>query len=269
MKAESREPRAESPLWDGFSAHQLAASCNVPTLHLFDDIGSTLDVAHTLAEQGALSGTTVLADAQHAGRGRMGRTWSSHHGVGVWCTVIERVVPSEALDVLSLRVGLEIAERMDALAGKPVGVKWPNDLMLDGGKLGGVLVEARWAGDRLGWVAIGVGVNVLGAPDVPGSTSLSPRLKPRAESREPRAPRRFPALMAIVAGIRAAASATGHLSAQEMTRYGSRDTLRGKQIVEPLAGAVSGIAANGALVVETEKGTQHVRTGTIRLAEGR
>ena len=147
-------------VWDGLSAEDLARRCGVPRVKLLRETDSTLDVAHALASQGAPEGTLVVADYQTAGRGRFGRVWSSRPGLGVWCTVIERPNDPEALDVLSIRVGLRAAQALDALAGERVGVKWPNDLVLAAGKVGGILSEARWTGASLAWVAVGVGVGV-------------------------------------------------------------------------------------------------------------
>ena len=254
--AESREPRAESFLWEGHDAGALAIRCGVERLELFDVTDSTLDAAHALAEAGATSGTVVLADAQRAGRGRMGRAWSSEPGRGVWCTVVERSLDLPALDVLSIRVGLEVAERLDTSAGETVGIKWPNDLMLGTTKLGGILVETRWSGTSLAWAAVGVGVNV----STPVGLARAARL--------PKGARRPDVLVAVVAGVRAAAVRTGHLTAEELSRFRARDALRGRRIVEPHEGTVSGIEANGALVVETRRGAKRVRTGTIRMAEG-
>ena len=254
--AESREPSAEGPLWDGHTADALAQLCGVPRLDLFDVIDSTLDAAHAAAEAGASSGTVVLADSQRAGRGRMGRAWSSEPGRGVWCTVVERSVELQALDVLSIRVGIEVAERLDASAADTVGLKWPNDLVLGTGKLGGILVEARWSGSSLAWAAVGVGVNVV----PPAGLARAARL--------PKDATRPAVLVAAVTGVRAAAARPGHLTPDELARFAKRDALRGRRIVEPLAGLVSGIAPNGALIVETRRGAERIRTGTIRLAEG-
>jgi len=155
-----------------------------------------------------------------------------------------------------VRVGIEVAERLDRLVRETVGVKWPNDLVLGLAKLGGILVEARWSGSSLAWVAIGVGVNVVR----PLSQSLAAGM--------PKGVARSDVLVAIVHGARAAAGKMGHLTPEELERFRTRDALRGRRIVEPVAGTVSGIAASGALVVETRQGTERLRTGTIRLAEG-
>lgn len=255
--------------WSGHSADELASRCGVPRVELLAETDSTQDVVHGLAEQLAPAGTVVVADAQRAGRGRFGRTWRSEPGQGVWCTVLERPNPG-GLAVLSLRVGLHCAEALDGFASSNVGVKWPNDLTLSSDfiptlseakrrdlrlkKLGGVLVEARWSGAMLAWVAIGVGINVR-QPNVSGAAGL------RADTD------RADVLVAIVRAVRAAAASLGELTRVELDRYAARDVLAGCAIVSPVAGTVAGITANGALVVNTTSGVEHVRAGTIRLAE--
>src|SRR5688572_8245425 len=119
-----------------------------------------MDVANALAGEGAPAGTLILADAQLAGRGRSGRRWESNSGDGIWMTLIERLNDVSAIDVLSLRIGLRAARALDRFAGVRVGLKWPNDMYLPAGKLGGILVESRWRGPRPEWTAIGIGINV-------------------------------------------------------------------------------------------------------------
>jgi BirA family transcriptional regulator, biotin operon repressor / biotin---[acetyl-CoA-carboxylase] ligase len=242
--------------WDGHTAGALAHRCGVPRVELFAETDSTLDVAHLLAEDGAPAGTVILADVQRAGRGRFGRTWSSHAGRGVWCTVIERPRDASALDVLSIRVGLRAAEALDAFAVPPerVGVKWPNDLVLQAGKLGGILTEARWSGSSVGWVAVGVGINVVAPPDVDSAAGLRDGVQ------------RTDVLSGIVRAVRAACAAAGALTPDEMRRYAARDTLVGRRIVAPGVGTVSGIDSSGALLVETPRGSEPHRAGTIVFA---
>lgn len=258
---QSRPPQAPAAVsslvtWDGHTAGALAHRCAVPHVELFGETDSTLDVAHVLAEDGAPAGTVILADVQRAGRGRFGRTWSSHSGRGVWCTVIERPRDASALDVLSIRVGLRAAEALDEFAVPPerVGVKWPNDLVLGSGKLGGVLAEARWSGSTLGWVAVGVGINVVAPPDVETAAGLRDGVQ------------RTDVLAGIVRAVRGACAAAGSLTSDEMRRYAARDILAGRRIVAPGLGTVSGIDSSGALLVETARGSEAHRAGTIRLA---
>src|SRR5438477_12947961 len=108
-------------------------------VHHYEEVGSTLDMAHEWAAGGAEAGTVIYADAQTEGRGRLGRVWTSEPGAGLWMTSIERPDDASGLDVLSLRVGLLLAPELSRLAGREVQIKWPNDLYLDGKKLAGIL----------------------------------------------------------------------------------------------------------------------------------
>lgn len=255
--------------WDGHTGDELAANCGAARLELLAETDSTQNVAHALAEAGAPAGTVVLADSQSAGRGRLGHSWSSERGAGVWCTVIERPPSPDALDVLSLRVGLYAAENLDPFVGETVHVKWPNDLVIPWSeatrdllyrKLGGILVEARWIGQSLAWVAIGVGVNVTAPANVPEAIGLKTSV------------RRADVFSAIVHAVRDAAMQRRHLTASELRRFSDRDGLAGRRILSPVEGIVAGVTAAGALTIETSRGTEYIRTGTVELAranEGR
>ncbi len=119
-----------------------------PRVHL-RQTESTNSVARALAMRGAVSGTLVTAGAQTAGRGRQGRTWSAPPGaalLGSW--VIRDPHP-----LLSLAAGVAVAE----VAGGGALVKWPNDVLIDGRKVAGILVEGR---PQEGWAVLGIGINV-------------------------------------------------------------------------------------------------------------
>lgn len=126
---------------------------------------STNADASTLAREGAPEGTVVVAASQTGGRGRLGREWSSAPG-GAYVSVVLRpqVAPSDA-GALSLVVGLGIARGLEALGVRP-GLKWPNDVLLDGRKLAGVLLEMSAETDRIAWVVAGFGLNVVRPPEV-------------------------------------------------------------------------------------------------------
>ena len=130
-------------------------------LHYFERVDSTMDLLHQLAAEGAAEGTAVIAGEQLEGRGSRGRSWHSPPG-GLWLSMLFRPAGC-AVEVMSLRVGLAVAEALDDLVPHPVQLKWPNDLMLGERKVGGILCEARWQGHTLGWVAVGVGMNVRNA----------------------------------------------------------------------------------------------------------
>ena len=119
------------------SSSFLASSC-------YEEVGSTLDVAHALAADGAAAGTLVLADAQTAGRGRIGSRVDVGARRGHLAHADRAPARSAALDVLSLRVGLALAPALEPFCDERVRLKWPNDLYVGRRKLGGILVEARW-----------------------------------------------------------------------------------------------------------------------------
>lgn len=250
----SARPDEGTAALDGVSAADLAARLDLPRVAVFASVGSTLDVAHRLAPD-APSGTLVVADEQTAGRGRHGRRWASAPGAGLWLTIIERPTDARALDVLALRCGLYAAESLDAMAGVPVCLKWPNDLFARGGKLAGILIETRWRGTTPDWVAIGFGLNVH-PPAVDGAAGLQPGTT------------RLDALLALVPALRRAAAASRHLSADEMTRWRGRDVATGRAVSHPVEGEVAGIEPDGQLVVTTPDGlrTRH-RTGSLSFAD--
>ena len=232
-----------------------------PRLHYFDRVSSTMDVLHELAAGGAEAGSAVVAGEQLEGRGSRGRSWHSPPG-GLWLSVLFRPPVVQGLEVISLRAGLAVAEAMQHLVGEPLWLKWPNDLILRGRKLGGMLCEARWQGDFLGWVAVGVGLNVqnrvtddleaiavslagLGiAPDFSALTDI------------------------VVAALRKLELNGGELSPSELRRFAARDYLRGRAIREPVAGIVQGLSADGALMVRPDTGPpMALRTGSVTLVD--
>jgi BirA family biotin operon repressor/biotin-[acetyl-CoA-carboxylase] ligase len=241
--------------YDGVAADELARRLSVPRVLAFDSVGSTLDIAHALAAEGAGSGTLVVADAQTAGRGRMGRTWRSEPGAGVWLTLIERPASSKALEVLSLRIGTALAPVLDEFAGGRVRLKWPNDLYVADDKLAGVLIEARWKDGAPEWVAIGVGINVR-----------VPEAEPRAAGLRAGVAR-IDVLGAAVPAIRAAASKSGPLSDEELAIYSDRDLAMGRMCVSPVAGRVAGIDSSGALRVDVGSEVKAVRGGSLVFQE--
>ncbi len=236
-------------------AEVLERELSLPRVELFESIGSTLDVAHQRAADGAPAGTLILADAQTAGRGRHGRNWTSEPGAGIWLTLIERPTDRGSLDVLSLRVGIGIAQALEPLIGEPLRLKWPNDVYRGDGKVAGILVEARWRGREPDWVAVGVGVNVRVPADQPGAGGL-----------ESTGVSRNDVLFAIVPAVRGASRATGPLTEDELEAFSERDLAHGRRISAPVEGLVQGINASGALVVLTEGGIATIQAGSLVLS---
>jgi BirA family transcriptional regulator, biotin operon repressor / biotin---[acetyl-CoA-carboxylase] ligase len=241
--------------YDGVSAADLEAQLDLPRVLIFAEVPSTMDVAHEAAAAGAPAGTLVVADAQTAGRGRLGRSWTAHSSAGVWFTLIERPASAQNLEALPLRVGLELAPALDEFAGESVRLKWPNDLYLGTGKLAGVLSEARWRGGGTvpEWIAVGVGIN-LRAPASEGSAA---ELRAGA--------RRLDVLASAVRAVRCAASRLGALSDAERACFAERDLAAGHRCTEPVAGVVAGIDAAGGLLVDVDGEVAVFRSGSLVL----
>ncbi len=132
-----------------------------------EEVGSTNDLATSAAGGGAPEGTVVAANAQSAGRGRLGRSWASPPGAGLYVSVVLRPLP-HALPLLTIAAGVAVAEGVEAASGLSACVKWPNDVYAGARKLAGILAEAGSspAGDH---VVIGFGINLRPAafpPDV-------------------------------------------------------------------------------------------------------
>jgi BirA family biotin operon repressor/biotin-[acetyl-CoA-carboxylase] ligase len=245
---------ADIAKYDGHDAASLAARVGVPRVVVFDSTASTMDDAHGLAAVGAPAGTVVLADRQTAGRGRAGRRWASESGQGIWTTIIERPNDTAALDVLSIRLGVKLARVLDRYAGARVGLKWPNDLYVAGGKVAGLLVEARWRARRIDWVAIGVGVNLR----VPGGVATAAGLAGDIA--------RLDVLAELIPAVRASAAGRTVLTASELEEFTGRDIAAGRACVDPAPGIVRGITPEGKLLVETATGVQAFRDGSLTLA---
>jgi BirA family biotin operon repressor/biotin-[acetyl-CoA-carboxylase] ligase len=145
-------------------------------IHYAAQVGSTNDVARTLAEKGAPEGTLVIADEQTAGRGRMGRRWSAPPKTSLLMSLIFRpTLPPEEANRLVMACGLAAAEAIEIQTKLSVDAKWPNDLLVGGAKLAGILAEsALLAGsDQLAYVIVGIGVNV-NVRDDPGDNLIYP-----------------------------------------------------------------------------------------------
>jgi BirA family biotin operon repressor/biotin-[acetyl-CoA-carboxylase] ligase len=244
--------------YDGADGPALAARLGVPSVHSYGTVASTMDLAHALAEAGAPAGTVVLADAQDAGRGRQGRGWTSEPGRGIWFTLVERPEEPSGVEVLSLRIGLALAEALDPFATAPIRLKWPNDVFAGDGKLAGILSEGRWRSGRLDWLAIGIGVNVQPPETAPAGTRAG-ALRPGVS--------RLDVLACIVPAVRAAAAASGPLDAGEVARFHARDLAVGRAVVSPSRGIVAGVDASGAVTVVGAAGASLHRAGSLVFEE--
>lgn len=225
---------------------------------------STQDDLLALAEQGEPEGTVAIADVQQAGRGRRGREWCSPAGGGLWFSVLLRP-DAEALTQapISLMAGLAVAEALEDLCGVSARLKWPNDVLVGGQKLAGILGESRETPDGQHLVAIGIGINVtLGPDDLPDDLAASATSVSAATDQPPD---RVALLGAVLAHLETRYTQTcdpeqrpALLKAvgQRLDTIGQRVrvTLEGR---EPMEGEAVGLTARGELVIRDTLDNEH------------
>lgn len=148
----------------------------------FESIGSTNEVAKALAAKDAPEGTLVIAEEQTAGKGRLGRHWMAPAGTSLlFSLLLYPDLTLEEVPRLIMLTCLATAGAIESVTGLPVRFKWPNDILIRGRKMGGVLTEVGVTGERLDYVVVGIGLNVnwdlSQVPELAGkATSLSEEL---------------------------------------------------------------------------------------------
>jgi BirA family transcriptional regulator, biotin operon repressor / biotin---[acetyl-CoA-carboxylase] ligase len=260
--------------------HEFAAAMQVTAdrrgrfgdpLHYFHETTSTNDLAARYAEHGAREGTVVLAAAQTAGRGRLGRNWHSPPGAGLYFSAVIR--DGRAAPYLTLAGGVAVAEGICAATGLPLEIKWPNDVVTRaaGGpsrrrKIAGVLAEASTSSEGLQYVVLGIGINV-------GATAYPPELADRASALEAELGRSvdsahvfaevLAAVAAEVAGL-ATGDASGllarwrRLAPSAVGAAVECETASGR-----MTGIAAGIADDGALLVRSGNRVERVIAGEV------
>ena len=219
-----------------------------PRLHL-RETGSTNDRARELAAAGAPHGTLVTASAQSAGRGRQGRAWSAPPGAALLLSLVLRDPPA----LLPLVAAVAVAET----CGDEARIKWPNDVLIDGRKVAGILAEGR---PQEGWAVLGIGLNVaVRLQDLPAElhdTAGTLGLPPSA------VPARLAALLQALE--RALALDTATL----LDRWRARDALLGSEGTwSGGSGVADGIDGHGRLVVSLPGGGRTaLDAGEVHLA---
>lgn len=130
-------------------------------IRYFHSLPTTQAVAHQWAKEDAPEGALVVAEEQTAGKGRLGHQWISPVGEGIWMSLILRpVISIREASHFTLLTSLAVHQALQPYSHMPIQIKWPNDLLIDGKKVCGILTELKGEQDRVDYLVIGIGVNV-------------------------------------------------------------------------------------------------------------
>lgn len=227
----------------------------------FADVASTQNIAFALAEEGAPHGTVVRAEHQHAGRGRMGRSWDSYAGTALMFSVVLR--PECGVDQLgsfSLMVANILATRFASITDTPISVKWPNDVLLNNRKVSGILMQTRLQETLV--AVLGIGINVLqtAGQTPPGATSLA-----QEAGFQDRETLYDQILLDLGRGMD---SWSPELSVDTLTQIENRLWLKGRHVAlldadRTIDGTIIGVTRTGELRLQTPDGERVVSSGEI------
>lgn len=240
------------------------AGCEI---YCFDSIDSTNTKAKELAEAGHSSGTLVVADQQTLGRGRRGRSWESPAGTGIFMTLMLKpdINPNNA-SMLTLVAAMATARAITEVTGEAAQIKWPNDIVMNGKKVVGILTEMSAQFDYINHIVVGIGINVHNEefPEEIAKTASSLLLE--CGHRIHRASlieaflEEFERLYAV------------YLETEDMSglqkEYDSLLVNRGRQVrvldpKEPFEGKAMGITKKGELIVDTWESRKLVSSGEV------
>jgi len=233
--------------------------------HCFESTGSTMTEAANLAEAGAAHGTVVLAEEQLAGVGRLGRTWLSPPGAGVYCSIVLRLklAPASA-PIASLLIGLAAADAIQKTTDLLCDLRWPNDVLISERKVAGILTQLI---DDCVIAGIGINVNQLGFPSDLRTPATSMRMESngRKQSRE----------QLIVQLLESVDSFSERLNSDGVSEIlrafaAASSYARHRRVIVEESGArgtTAGLDENGFLLIRFDDGrTQRLATGGVRPA---
>jgi len=237
-------------------------------IEYYEELESTNTEALRLALENAPEGTVVIADAQSEGRGRLDRIWESPPSLNLYLSVVLRPdIPAAASSLVPLMIGVAVADIISKYGPGQVRLKWPNDVLIDGKKICGILTEMRTKADRVHFIIVGIGVNInmrkLDFPRGIRETATSLRILTECElDRIDVAIRLFESLerwyRIFLSGGEAAIR-------EKWLQYAD---IIGKRIEvvfksETQRGTVVGLDEHGALLLEGETGVQQVLAGDV------
>jgi len=246
--------------------HRLAGLRLAHPIYLYQQIGSTNDQARQLAEAGAPEGLLMVAEEQTAGRGRSGRVWLTPPGTALAFSLVLRPALPAALSArLTMLAGLATCEALEQAADVKAALKWPNDVLINGRKTAGILIETALSGEQLNYAVLGIGLNVSWSP-APHEVEFPATCVQAEAGREVD---RLTLLRALLARLEAWYPALADEAL--FTAWRARLTMLNQPVeLRSEAGVVAGravdVAPDGALIVQTDSGeTRRVLAGEVHL----
>lgn len=238
-------------------------------VHYLTTVDSTNNRAKDLARQGAPHGTLVVAEEQTAGRGRRGRDWFSEPHSGIFASLIIRPdLAAQRVPLLTLTVGIALAQALHSLGLPEAWLKWPNDVWVGRRKMAGILSELSGQADHIDWVVVGMGINTL-------QTGFPPELEMKATSFLKETGQRVNRAKLLAEILGNLEDLLPLLENPELgpllDKWRSYDRLAGQevQVITPggaFCGLALGITADGALIVRSPDGQeQTVLAGDVSL----
>jgi BirA family biotin operon repressor/biotin-[acetyl-CoA-carboxylase] ligase len=230
--------------------------------HRFDAVDSTQTIAFALADAGAADGTTVVADYQNEGRGRRGRAWHAPAGTALLASIVLRPrVEPKSVPLYSFAAALATADAVEQIAGVGARLKWPNDVLVGGRKVCGILLESRTTPASEPVIAIGIGLNLR-------QTAFPAELAARATSLLIETGRVIPTDDALDAVVEALRSWRLRLEEEGFaplrTRWLERADTIGRHVeVDGIAGIAVDLADDGALVIADGRVRRRIVAGEI------
>ena len=245
--------------------HSLLAENTPHLVTVLPTVDSTNTYLRRLAADGAPDGTAVIAEAQTAGRGRLGRQFASPAGAGLYMSVLlRRDIPVSRLPLLTPYVAVAAARAVERLAPVCVGIKWVNDLRIGERKIAGILTEGGLAdGERLAYAVVGVGINLL-------PSALPEELREIAAAIGDYAPPPSPAAMAAALLDTLFADYATFTDGSFLDEYRRRSVVLGRTVTatdgeRTAIGVAEAIEDDGALRLLTEDGPLRLRAGEVSI----
>jgi BirA family transcriptional regulator, biotin operon repressor / biotin---[acetyl-CoA-carboxylase] ligase len=239
-------------------------------VEVFDEIDSTILEARRRAERGEIGPVWLIAQRQSAGRGRRGRSWVSDEGNLFATYLTETRRPPAQIALTGFATGLAIAEAADDIIGPGrAQLKWPNDVLIDGAKAAGIMLDSGALPNGATWVALGFGVNLVAGPEAidQPTTSLRALLPPDAEA---------PAPLDFLARLRPRLEAWDARLASEgfeplrqawlRRAHGMGADARVMQGEHALSGRIAGLSPQGELELDTTDGRRLIAAGDVFLS---